>query len=208
VIARRAAFLTDYQNVAWADRYRAAVARVRAVDARLAEAVARSLFKLMSYKDEYEVARLHMNTGFMEKLGQEFEGDYKVNFYLAPPLLPSGKDARGRKRKKKFGPWMQVPFRILAAAKFLRGSVFDPFGYSAERRMERDLIGWYERIIDELLQNFSAGDPAGRLAIAAAPMDIRGYGPVKDAAVHEVKARVEHLLANLHLPAQAGAKAA
>ncbi len=208
VIARRAAFLTDYQNAAWADRYRAAVARVRAVDARLAEAVARSLFKLMSYKDEYEVARLHMNTGFMEKLGQEFEGDYKVNFHLAPPLLPSRKDARGRPRKRQFGPWMRVPFRILAAAKFLRGSVLDPFGYSAERRMERDLIGWYERIIDELLQNFSAGDPAGRLAIAAAPMDIRGYGPVKDAAVHEVKARVEHLLANLHLPAQAGAKAA
>jgi indolepyruvate ferredoxin oxidoreductase len=208
VIARREAFLKDYQNTAWAARYRAVVDRVRAAERlhdseALTQAVARSLFKLMSYKDEYEVARLHMRTGFLEKLKEEFEGDFKVNYHLAPPILPLGHDARGRPNKKAFGQWMQGPFRILARLKFLRGTAFDPFGYTAERRCERELIGWYEGVVETLLSSFGKGDITAVAAIAAAPMEIRGYGPVKEKAIVEVKADVAVRLAALQKPGKA-----
>ncbi|MGN6584146.1 MAG: indolepyruvate ferredoxin oxidoreductase family protein [Rhizobiaceae bacterium] len=193
VIDRRAAFLGDYQNDAWAARYRAAVERVRQAEMpfgseAVTEAVARSLFKLMAYKDEYEVARLQMETGFLDRLKEDFEGDYKVNYYLAPPMLPLGRDARGRPRKVRFGQWMQTPFRLLAKMKFLRGTAFDPFGHTAERREERALIGWYEDIIDVLVASFGGADAASLAAIAALPMEIRGYGPVKSQATAKIKA--------------------
>lgn len=199
MIARREAFLVDYQDSAWARRYRATVDRVRDAERPfgsevLTDAVARSLFKLMSYKDEYEVARLHMQTGFLAELKREFDGDYKVNYYFAPPFMGGAKDARGRPRKRQFGQWIQMPLRVMMRLKRLRGTAFDPFGYTAERRMERELISWYQGLIDRIIGQLGTQPPAELLELAKAPMDIRGYGPVKDEAVAKVKARVAALL--------------
>ncbi|MBF9195849.1 indolepyruvate ferredoxin oxidoreductase family protein [Microvirga terrestris] len=202
VIARRAAFLTDYQDALYAGRYEMMVARVRKAESALdsealTDAVARSLFKLMAYKDEYEVARLHMETGFLDKLQQEFDGDFTVKYHLAPPLLSSKLDARGRPKKRAFGQWIQTPMRVLARMKIVRGTPFDIFGYTAERRTERALIGWYEAQVERILESVDAQHPASLLAIAKAPMDIRGYGPMKEAAIHKVQAEVERLWARL-----------
>jgi len=200
IIERRTEFLTAYQDARYAERYRAIVDGVRAAERdrapgseRLTTAVARSLFKLMSYKDEYEVARLHTQTGLQEKLRREFEGDFKVKYHLAPPLLPGGSDARGRPLKRQFGAWIEPAFRALARLKVLRGTPLDPFGYTSERRMERNLIAWYETLLKELLPRLHAGTVGSFAEIAALPMDIRGYGPVKQAAVEKVKATVESL---------------
>ncbi len=198
-ITRREAFLTDYQDRRYADRYRGIVDTVRDAERplgseTLTDAVARSLFKLMAYKDEYEVARLHTQTGFAERLRNEFEGDFRTVHHLAPPLLASGKDARGRPLKRAFGPWIRKPFGLLARMKGIRGTAFDPFGYTAERRMERGLISWYEKKIDRVLAELSP-DTLPRLAEAMRlPMQIRGYGPVKDEAVLRVKSEMEKLL--------------
>ena len=136
IIDRRADFLAAYQDAAYAMRYRATVARVRRAEAALSsevltEAVARALFKLMAYKDEYEVARLHMQSGFLGELKREFEDGFRVQYHLAPPFLPSKPDARGRPRKRAFGQWIQMPLAMLARLKGLRGTPFDPFGYTA-----------------------------------------------------------------------------
>jgi indolepyruvate ferredoxin oxidoreductase len=178
------------------------VARVRKAETALGsetltDAVARSLFKLMAYKDEYEVARLHMETGFLDTLQREFEGDFTVKYHLAPPLLSSKRDARGRPKKRAFGPWIQMPMKVLARMKIVRGTPFDIFGYTAERRTERALIGWYEAQVEKILDRLDAARFADLLAIAKAPMDIRGYGPVKEAAIHKVQAEVERLWARL-----------
>ncbi len=201
MIARRVAFLADYQDTAWAARYQRVVDRVRQAEAAhgtevLTDAVARSLFKLMSYKDEYEVARLHMETGFLSELKATFEGDFRVHYHLAPPILPAGFDARGRPLKREFGSWIQVPFRLLSRMKRLRGTFLDVFGYTAERRMERGLIVWYEDLIETMLAALPSRGPKELMALAAAPMQIRGYGPVKDEAVHKVKAEVTARLAS------------
>jgi indolepyruvate ferredoxin oxidoreductase len=206
LIARRSDFLTGYQNSAYAGRYTAFVDHIRRTEDKglpgstaLTTAVAKSLFKLMAYKDEYEVARLHMETGFLDRLKQEFEGNFAVNYHLAPPLLSSGKDARGRPLKRTFGPWIQKLFRLLARLKFLRGTALDVFGYAPDRRLERELIGWYEALITGLLPQLRA-DTIGSLAkIAALPMEIRGYGPVKEIAVREVKATIARLEDDLHI---------
>jgi indolepyruvate ferredoxin oxidoreductase len=195
VIDRRAEFLTAYQDAAYAARYRTIVAKVRSAESRLGgealtDAAARSLFKLMAYKDEYEVARLHMQTGFLDELRSEFEGDFSVKYHLAPPFLPAKRDARGRTRKRAFGQWIQMPLAMLAGLKGLRGTPFDPFGYTAERRAERELISWYEALVGEMLGKLDAAGLPDLIAIAKAPMDIRGYGPVKDAAIAKVKADV------------------
>ena len=210
VIARRVSFLTDYQDAAWAERYRDTIERVRAAEKgfgpeALTDAVARSLFKLMSYKDEYEVARLHMSTGFLDEINRQFEGDFKVNYHFAPPMLGGAKDARGRPLKRQFGQWMQTPLRLLARFKRLRGTAFDLFGYTEERRMERELIGWYEGIVETMLTMLPTQGPAALVDLAKAPMDIRGYGPVKDAAVKTVKARVTQLLESSQIQVRAAA---
>ncbi|MBR0937076.1 indolepyruvate ferredoxin oxidoreductase family protein [Bradyrhizobium jicamae] len=210
VIARRADFLRDYQDEAYAARYKAAVDRVRRAEAalggeNLTDAVARSLFKLMAYKDEYEVARLHMQTGFLDQIDREFDGDYRVQYHLAPPLLPARRDARGRPRKRAFGPWIQTPLRLLARMKGLRGTPFDLFGYTAERRAERELISWYEALIETMLGKLDAARLPDLIAIAKAPMEIRGYGPVKDAAIEKTKAEVARLTAQpTSAPSDAG----
>jgi indolepyruvate ferredoxin oxidoreductase len=199
----RADFLAAYQDRAYAARYTAFVDRVRAIEndrlpgsTALTVAVAKSLFKLMAYKDEYEVARLHMETGFLDKLAEEFEGDFTVSYHLAPPLVPSGKDARGRPLKRRFGPWIQPALRILARLKFLRGTAFDVFGYTGERRTERELIGWYQSLVEGLLPRLGAETIEPLVKMASLPMDIRGYGPVKETAARAVKAEIERLSAD------------
>ncbi|MGN6465585.1 MAG: indolepyruvate ferredoxin oxidoreductase family protein, partial [Rhizobiaceae bacterium] len=208
IVAHRESFLRDYQDAAWAARYRATVDGVRKAEKpynseALARAVARSLFKLMSYKDEYEVARLHMQTGFLDRLKEEFKGDFRVHYHLAPPVLPLGHDARGRPNKRAFGQWIQAPLRLLAPLKFLRGTAFDPFGYTAERRMERALIGWYEGVVETLLASLGKADIETLAAIATQPMEIRGYGPVKESAAVEARAEVAARLVALQKPDKA-----
>jgi indolepyruvate ferredoxin oxidoreductase len=200
LIARRADFLASYQDRAYADRYRARLAALRAalpadLAGRLVPLAARSLFKLMAYKDEYEVARLHADPAFAARLEEQFEGGFKLRYHLAPPLLPTGTDARGRPRKRSFGPWMGTAFRGLARLKGLRGTAFDPFGYTAERRMERGLIDWYAGLLERCAAEATEATAAKWERILAAPMEIRGYGPVKDAAVAQVRAQVEKLAA-------------
>ena len=197
VINRRADFLVDYQNQALADRYRALMWRVREAgfsNDEFSDAVARSYFKLLSYKDEYEVARLHTQTGFLESVRRDFGADAKVRFHLAPPILNGKLDARGRPRKKQFGAWMIPVFRMVASLRGLRGSKLDLFGMTAERRMERALIGEFEQAVDTLLPALSEDNLAEAIAIVRSYMDIRGYGPVKEQAVSEVRKKVSHLL--------------
>jgi indolepyruvate ferredoxin oxidoreductase len=201
IISRRVHFLTAYQNAAYADRYRKLVDEIRDVEGRgapnsqiLTTAVARSLFKLMAYKDEYEVARLHMETGFQDRLRQEFEGDFTVNYHLAPPILSSAKDARGRPLKRQFGRWIENAFRILARLKFLRGTPLDLFGYNSERQMERGLIDWYEKLVIDLMPWISPDAIERLTGIAGKAMDIRGYGPVKIQAVAKVQRETEELV--------------
>jgi indolepyruvate ferredoxin oxidoreductase len=157
VIAKRVAHLMQYQNRAYAERYRRLVERVREAEASkakglggLAEAVARSAHKLMAYKDEYEVARLYTDGAFLKQLQQQFEGDYRLEFHLAPPLVAERDPATGHLRKKAYGPWMLKAFAILARLKWLRGTMLDPFGRSEGRRRERAMIGDYERVVAKL----------------------------------------------------------
>ncbi len=206
LIARRSAFLADYQNAAWARRYAKRVGRVRSAEnlkapgsTALTEAVARNLAKLMAYKDEYEVARLYASGPFVERLRAQFEGDFSLRFHLAPPLLAK-KDAHGRPVKREYGPWMFTAFGWLARLKFLRGTAFDPFGRTDERREERKLIADYETVLDELLAGLD--DSRLRLAvdIASLPEHIRGYGHVKHAHVQAARRRGDELLARWRNP--------
>lgn len=184
VIAKRVEFLTGYQDAAYAATYKSTVEKVRAAEAplsstKLTEAVARYLFKLMAYKDEYEVARLHTDPAFTAKIASMFEGDYKLVHHLAPPLTAKKND-KGELVKQPFGPWMRSAFGLLAKLKGLRGGMFDVFGRTAERRMERALIGEYRASIDELLRGLNAGNLALAVEIARIPEEIRGYGHVKE----------------------------
>jgi indolepyruvate ferredoxin oxidoreductase len=206
LIDRRTQFLEAYQNAGYARRYSAFIDRIRAAEEAslpgskaLTTAAAKSLFKLMAYKDEYEVARLYMETGFLERLQAEFEGDFVVKYHLAPPILSSGKDARGRPLKRQFGPWIQPAFRLLARLKFLRGTAFDVFGYTRERRMERGLVGWYEALIAELLPRLGEETIEPIVKSAALPMQIRGYGPVKEIAVKDVQTEIARLRNHLQI---------
>jgi len=202
IIERRVKFLTDYQNRAYGARYEAFVGRVRDAERghsseKLSEAVARSLFKLMAYKDEYEVARLHTQTGFEQRLKDEFDGDFRIVHHLAPPFMGGEKDARGRPRKRAFGQWIRVPFQVLARLKGLRGTPLDPFGYTAERKMERGLIPWFESVVERSMTMLTADRHDKICALLAKPMQIRGYGPVKEAAAHKVRLEVEAELQRL-----------
>jgi indolepyruvate ferredoxin oxidoreductase len=148
----------------------------------------------MAYKDEYEVARLYTAPEFLQGLRTQFAGDFRMSFNLAPPMLP-GRDASGRPRKRVFGAWMLPVFAVLAKFKFLRGTAFDPFGYFAERRLERRLIGDYRELITEIVGRLSAGNLQAGTDIARAAGEIGGYGPVKDAAVEAYEAKLPKLLA-------------
>jgi len=184
LVAKRVEFLTGYQDAAYAAQYKAFVEKVRAAEAplgghKLTENVARYLFKLMAYKDEYEVARLHTDKGFLDKVAAQFEGDYTLNYHLAPPATAK-KNEKGELVKQRFGPWMQTAFRVLAKFKGLRGTAFDPFGRTDERKTERALIGQYRDSIDEVLRGLDAQTLPLALQIARIPEDIRGYGHVKE----------------------------
>ncbi|HSF64570.1 MAG TPA: indolepyruvate ferredoxin oxidoreductase family protein, partial [Paracoccaceae bacterium] len=188
-VAFRAAHLTDYQNAALAARFRALVDRA---PADLRESVAKGYHKLLSYKDEYEVARLHLAT--MDKARAEFDGDLRPEFHLAPPLLP-GRDAAGRPKKRAFGPWIVPVFRLLARLKPLRGTALDPFGRTAERRMERALIAEFESDMARILPAVTPATLPIARELAELPLTIRGFGPVKHANAQRAAARRAELLA-------------
>ena len=199
VVHKREAFLTDYQDAAYAQQYRTFVERVKAAEAplgstRLATAVAQNLFKLMAYKDEYEVARLHTDARFTARIEQLFEGDYKLVHHLAPPGLSKLND-KGEPIKRAFGPWVRKAFGVLAGLKGLRGTAFDVFGRTEERRTERALIQEYRQTVEELLQGLSAERMAQAVEIAQLPQDIRGYGHVKAAHLARVRPRWQSLMA-------------
>ena len=199
LVARRVDFLTAYQDAGYARRYAEVVERVRAAEAplgrtTLAEAVAHGLFKLMAYKDEYEVARLHADTGFREKVAGQFEGDFRIHYHLAPPAL-SRHDDQGRLVKRKFGPGTIHLFRLLARFKGLRGTALDVFGRTEERRTERALIEEYRQTVDTLLQRLDAGNHALAVEIARLPEQIKGYGHVKARNLAAVRPRWQALLA-------------
>jgi indolepyruvate ferredoxin oxidoreductase len=209
LVERRIELLTAYQNAAYAARYKAFVDQVRAAEAkleggnrgtRLTEAVARYLYKLMAYKDEYEVARLHTDPAFREKIASMFEGDFTIKYHLAPPLLAKH-DKEGRAIKQEYGAWMVKAFGVMAKLKGLRGTPFDVFGYSAERKTERALIRQYRDTVASLLPTLSPENLAQAVAIASIPEDIRGYGHVKARHLASAKAREAQLLAAYHQPA-------
>ncbi len=208
IVAKRSEFLTGYQDGAYAKRYRDLVERVQRAEAErtpgltgLAEAVARYYFKLLAYKDEYEVARLYTDGSFREALERHFEGDYKLEFHLAPPLLNPRDPDNGKPIKKTYGPWMMKAFGLLARLKFLRGTALDPFGRTAERRIERRLITDYEALIEEILGKLDHDRHRTAVALASLPEQIRGYGHVKQAHLDKVAKRQEELLTAFRAPA-------
>ena len=201
-IARRASLLTDYQDVAYAQRYLALVERVRAAEAplgttRLTEAVAHNLYKLMAIKDEYEVARLYAEGDFRRKLDEMFEGEYSLRIHLAPPVLARPDPNTGRIPKLSFGPWMFTAFKWLAKARRWRGSRLDLFGRSGERRGERHLLAEYEGDLASLLQGLTREKLADAVALASLPEKIRGFGHVKHKAMAAAAPEREALRATL-----------
>ncbi|MFH6785135.1 indolepyruvate ferredoxin oxidoreductase family protein [Methylobacterium sp. MA0201] len=203
VIAKRVAFLTAYQDAAYAERYAKAVAALRAREAAvvpgqsaLAEAAARSLFRLMAYKDEYEVARLYTDGSFKAQVERTFEGEaLRYEFHLAPPLLARRDPATGRPRKMTFGPWVMKAFGVLARMKRLRGTALDPFGYTRERREERRLVQDFEVLLAEIARDLTPANHATAVGLAGLPQRIRGYGPVKAKNLEAVTAEEAALLA-------------
>jgi indolepyruvate ferredoxin oxidoreductase len=192
-ISRRRNFLVDYQHEALAIRYEKLVQRVRNTERDIADsealtnAVASVYFRLLSYKDEYEVARLHSRPEFLDSVRAEFGSGAKLRFHLAPPFLNAGLDARGRPQKREFGAWMLPVFRLLARLRFLRGTVFDVFGLSQERRTERQLIVDFDTMLDARLPGLKAGELHELTTLVQMYLEIRGYGPVKDAAIRKVR---------------------
>ena len=215
IVARRIRALTAYQNEAYARRYKDFVVKVQKAEADrakgrsdLAEAVARYYFKLLAYKDEYEVAGLYTNGAFVKRLNDQFEGDFKLKFHLAPPLFAKRDRDTGHLIKQEFGPWMMSAFKLLARLRFLRGTPFDIFGYSAERKRERQLIADYEATIDELLGKLNHNNHGLAVAIASIPEHVRGYGHVKEAHLEKAKAEEEALLRAFRSPDAPTAEAA
>jgi indolepyruvate ferredoxin oxidoreductase len=201
MISRRMDFLIQYQNFTYAEKYRGLVERVRAGEEQaklgsnnLTKAVARYAFKLMAYKDEYEVARLYTDTGFRRAVADTFSGEYVIKHHLAPPLFSRRDPETGHLLKKEFGPWMMTAFGFLAKFKGLRGTFFDPFGYSSERKVERALIGDYENLLDELVEKLTGSNIALATEIASLPEHIRGYGHVKERHLANVREQQTELL--------------
>jgi indolepyruvate ferredoxin oxidoreductase len=206
IIEHRTKLLTNYQNAAYAQRYRKLVDQVRQAakaggyGETLPRAVAINYAKLLAYKDEYEVARLYTDGAFAKALHDQFEGNFTLKFNLAPPILNSGVDSQGRPRKREFGPWMMKGFDVLAKLRVLRGTPLDPFGYNKDRRMERDLIAGYERDVATVLDLLSPKTLDTAIELLSLPDRIRGYGPVKEKAVADAKARYEQLAKDLVNP--------
>ncbi|TXH32478.1 MAG: indolepyruvate ferredoxin oxidoreductase family protein [Rhodospirillaceae bacterium] len=208
IVAHRAAHLTAYQHAAYAARYKALVERVAAAERNtapglddLACSVAVNYAKLLAYKDEYEVARLYTDGDFEARLNRQFDGDYKLSLYLAPPLLARPDPRTGHPRKRAFGPWIWPCLRLLARLRGLRGTVFDPFGRTAERRAERQLIADYEMLIDDIIAGLTADNHAVAVELAGLPSRIRGFGHVKAEAMTAAAERRAALLAAFDRPA-------
>jgi indolepyruvate ferredoxin oxidoreductase len=201
LIARRVEFLTAYQDAAYAERYRRLVERVREVESRktgatrLSEAVARHFFKLMAYKDEYEVARLYSDPAFTRRIADMFEGRTTLKFHLAPPIFSRPDPRTGEAGKSEFGPWMMTAFRVLAKLKRLRGTPLDPFGMTEERRTERRLVAEYEATVTDLLERLDRDNHQLAVEIALIPDRIRGFGHIKRRHLNEARKREAELLA-------------
>ena len=208
LIERRAADLRAYQDTAYASRYRALVSRAREAERARApgrsgfgEAVARAYHKLLAYKDEYEVARLYTDGRFRAQVAAQFEGSPGLRFSMAPPLVAGRDPATGHLKKRLFGPWMLSAFRLLARFKGLRGTPLDIFGYSAERRRERALIGEYESVVETLIEGLGSDNHGLAVEIAEVPLSMRGFGHVKEANIACAKEREAELLAAFRAPA-------
>jgi indolepyruvate ferredoxin oxidoreductase len=211
LMMRRVAVLSSYQDAAYAEQYRSFVEQVAAAERQLphsdgarnaqrfSKAVATYLFKLMAYKDEYEVARLYTYGAFKAKIASMFEGDYKLKFHLAPLLLAK-RDVHGHLIKQEFGPWMMRAFGMLAKLRFLRGGVFDIFGYTTERKEERSAIARYKETVASLLPGLRIDNLSVAVAIASIPEEIRGYGHVKECHLTAARAKEAQLLAQFHNP--------
>ena len=208
MLAKRVEFLTGYQNADYAKQYQDFVAKVRGAEeklgqgTRLSQAVARYLFKLMAYKDEYEVARLHTDAAFTSKISEMFEGDFKIVHHLAPPTTAQ-KDEKGQLKKKAYGPWMRKAMGVLAGMKGLRGTALDPFGRTEERKTERALIVEYRQCIETLLKDLSVDKLALAVEIASIPEDIRGYGHVKERNLAAARTKWQGLMQRWNAPAAA-----
>ena len=202
ITTKRERFLSGYQDDAYARRYKALVDRVRSEErdkakglSGMAEAVAQNYFKLLAYKDEYEVARLHSSESFRQQLHSQFEGNYKLHFHLAPPLFAKRDPHTGHLLKREYGAWVLRVFAVLAKLKSLRGTALDIFGYTAERKRERRLIAEYESLVEEVLANLNVANHATAVQLLAIPAQIRGFGHVKEANIGEAKAEEQRLLA-------------
>ena len=224
MIESRAEVLVKYQNLDYAARYRKLVDEIRQAELRriaigkglsslaktpttgpaspfaLTEAVARNYFKLLAYKDEYEVARLHSDPAFQAKVAEQFEGNYTLRFHLAPPVLSRIDPKTGKPRKISFGAWMMVGFRVLAAMKGLRGTAFDVFGYSQERKQERALIAQYEQCLEQVVKHLDEGNYGVALELAKVPEEVRGYGHVKEPAIKKARSQLTQLLTQIEHP--------
>ncbi|MGQ0546526.1 MAG: indolepyruvate ferredoxin oxidoreductase family protein [Betaproteobacteria bacterium] len=205
LLERRMKLLADYQNHAYAEKYQALVNRVKAIDAKLAEAVARNYAKLLAYKDEYEVARLHADGEFERKIAGMFEGDFRVVYHLAPPLLARKDPLTGEPRKMQFGPWVLPLFRFLKSLKRLRGTALDIFGYTEERRTERALVAEYEDTVERVLAGLTPHNHALALELLSLPDEIRGFGHIKMASVAAARKKRDLLLGRFSGAARAAA---
>ncbi len=204
VIQKRAAYLTEYQNESYAKNYTDMIERVREAEQKivanstvLAESAARYYHKLLAYKDEYEVARLYTDGEFMKNLKSQFQGNYKIAFNMAPPIMERTDPATGRPQKREFGPWMLGALGVLAKFKGLRGTPFDLFGYHKDRKVERELIKEYEETIECVLSNLSKDNLDLCVELLSLPDAIRGYGPVKEENISKTRARHVELMSQL-----------
>ena len=207
-ISLRKTFLTEYQDAAYAQRYVDLVEKVRAVERNLfgnatalTEAVARYHFKLLAIKDEYEVARLHVHSAFLGNVAKQFEGDYKLVFNLAPPLISKRDAVTGELKKREFGGWVVPVFRVMSRLRSLRGTAFDIFGYSEERRTKRAVLARYEETIGQALvalqSHGTTSHHEAAIALASLPEEIRGYGHVRAKTLETARVREQDLLAQL-----------
>jgi indolepyruvate ferredoxin oxidoreductase len=208
-IARREEFLVAYQDRAYARRYRTLVDRVGAAEQSvrpgsraLQDAVARNYFQLLAYKDEYEVARLHTETGFLESLRRNFGAAARPTFHFSPPLLAGTDPATGRPKKYELGPWILPVLRVLAKLRRLRGSWLDPFRYGSDRKLERALLADYERLIERFVADLDDARFEIALELARLPNQIRGYGPIKRQAAERAAAVQKRLLEQWAAPVQ------
>ena len=201
-LERRKAFLAEYQDASLVKRYAELVDRVMSAEAAAGDtslltlSVVKAAFRVFAYKDEYEVARLHTRPEFLAKIRDDFGSDARLRFHLAPPLLGGSPDARGRPGKREFGPWLLPLLRLLSRLRGLRGSWLDPFGRSADRRLERALLASFERTVDSILAGLRADNVAEATQIVDLFLEIRGYGPVKEEAAEKILPQVEARLAD------------